>query len=75
MYIWGLEQPIKSWDIGLFSKNLFDEKAITDIGPQEIHAGVNLAGGPGLLESGYSTVSVIPERTIGISGVFRFGDP
>ncbi|MDY0007504.1 MAG: TonB-dependent receptor [Spongiibacteraceae bacterium] len=69
----GLRAPDTQWELTLWAKNLFDKEARTDIGYEEVNNGTNFAGGPSPLESGYSTVSVIPERTFGITGTYRFG--
>ena len=75
----GVRAADNQWDINIWAKNLFDKQAKTDIGYEESNAGFNFAAlatpsrGGDTLSSGYNVVSVIPERTIGISATYRFG--
>jgi iron complex outermembrane recepter protein len=74
LYI-GLRSEDQTWDVSIWSKNLFDQEAKTDLGFEQVQGSVNLVPPttPGSLSSGYSTVSVIPGQTIGITGTYRFG--
>lgn len=73
----GLRSQDGAWEVSLWSKNLFNKEAKIDLGAPEVNSGRNFIGGaPGvsqILNSGYSTVSVIPERTIGMTAQYRFG--
>lgn len=72
----GVRAPDRQWEISVWTKNLFDKKARTRLGPPLVQAGTNTNLSPPSseeLNSGYSTVSVIPERTFGLTAQYRFG--
>lgn len=60
----GVRAPDRKWEVSLWSKNLFDKEAKTRLGTPQVQLG---------LDSGFSTVSVIPERTIGVTARYNFG--
>lgn len=75
LYI-GIRAEDETWDVSFWVKNLFDKQARTNIGVQEVQGGLNfgiMPFQPDLLQSGYSTVSVIAPQTLGITGRYRFG--
>lgn len=59
------------WDVSIWVRNLFDKEAKADIGFEEV---ANNRVTNQLLSSGYSTVSVIPEQTVGITAKYRFSE-
>lgn len=61
----GVRDTEGQWEVSLWSKNLFDKEARSSIGAEQSGRG---------LPSGYNVVSVLPERTIGLTGSYRFGN-
>lgn len=68
----GVRAPDRQWEISVWSKNLFDKKAKTRLGPPQVQSASNLSGGSSELATGFSTVSIIPERTVGLTAQYRF---
>src|SRR5690625_371161 len=68
----GVRAPDRQWEISVWSKNLFDKKAKTRLGPLQVQSASNLSGGSNELATGFSTVSIIPERTVGLTAQYRF---
>ena len=77
----GVRSDDGAWEISLWSKNLFDKEARTALGQSQIaNATTFLAPAPGVVVPNgrtvvgdYRVVSVVPERTVGITAKFRFG--
>ncbi|WP_101758310.1 TonB-dependent receptor [Oceanicoccus sp. KOV_DT_Chl] len=62
------ESSDNHWDVNFWVRNLLDKEAKEDLGQEEAIA----TSASGTLESGYSTVVAIPERTIGITASYGF---
>lgn len=58
----------RAWEVSVWSKNLFDKKAVTNISGQ---LGFTDAANTTIL-SGYESVQTIPRREIGITGKYNF---
>ncbi|MAC35765.1 MAG: hypothetical protein CME38_19510 [Haliea sp.] len=73
----GLQAPDQRWELSLWARNLFDREATNALGKSHAVSGTNavLPGAPAqTLFSGYSDVTVIPARTVGVTATWRFGD-
>lgn len=60
----GVRDTEGQWEVSLWSKNLFDKEARSSIGAEQSGRGI---------PSGYNVASVVPERTIGLTGKYKFG--
>jgi len=65
----GVRGAQKSWEVTLWAKNLFDHQATTGISDQMTSVAV-ITGE--VIQSGYHSVQIIPEREIGVTGKYSF---
>jgi iron complex outermembrane receptor protein len=64
----GVRNPNGDWEVSVWSKNLFDKKAVLALGGE---AGFSDATGTTVM-SGYQSVQTAPRREIGITGKYNF---
>ena len=65
----GLRDDMGTWEVSLWSKNVFDKEARTRISSNEV-VGIELINTT--LDSGYRRVGVIPSRTIGLTAKYFY---
>jgi len=76
----GVRDPQKIWEVSVWAKNLFDHQQTTRIDPETSFGAIGLTttfapvpeGANPPVGSGYHSVSMIPERQIGITGKYNF---
>ncbi|WP_159931231.1 TonB-dependent receptor [Oceanicoccus sp. KOV_DT_Chl] len=69
----GIRDVNGQWDVSVWSKNLFDKSAKTDVDNNRTLTANGVAGSPSIfLDSGYRAVQVIDGRSIGVTGKYYF---
>ena len=76
--VWDLYTGVRAddgqWEVSLWATNLTDEDARTSVGRELTRSGFSLTTFSfQTLESGYRGVNTIPDRTVGLTGTWRFG--
>lgn len=73
----GIRDSEGAWEVSAWSKNLFDKDALSDFGG-ELNKNALIFNAPPtpptvVPHGGYQTVTVIPERSFGITAKYKFG--
>jgi len=59
----GARSESRTWDVGLFARNIFDEEEIVRANPAGVHR---------RQLTGYQAVDLVPQRLLGLKATFRF---